>query len=71
MDDVDSQKEAMVEEMVALKKNSMWDLVIFPNGCKYIRCKWVFKKKISLDGSFEKYKVRLVANDYSKTKGIN
>lgn len=48
--------KAMNEEMVVLKKNATWDPVPFPEGRKLIGCKWVFKKKLGLDGSVEKYK---------------
>lgn len=65
MHDVDSWMEAMNEEMEALKKNATWNLVPFPEGQKPIGCKWVFKKKLGLDGSVEKYNAQLVAKGYS------
>eukprot|EP01018_Ginkgo_biloba_P015053 Gb_15757 [translate_table: standard] len=61
----------MDEEMVALKKNDTWDLVPLPDGRKPVGCKWVFKKKVSSDGSVEKYKARLVAKGYSQVEGID
>jgi hypothetical protein len=33
-------------------------------GCKPIGCKGVFKKKLRLDDTIEKYKARLVAKGY-------
>ena len=71
MNDVDSQIEAMNEEMEELKKNTTWDLVPFPEGRKPIGCKWVFKKKVGLDSSVEKYKALLVAKGYSQVEGID
>jgi hypothetical protein len=40
-----------------------------PYGCKPIGCKWVFKKKLTPDGTIERYKVRLVAKGYTQKKG--
>jgi hypothetical protein len=37
---------------------------------KPIGCKWVFKKKICLDDSVEKYKARLVTKGYSQVEEI-
>lgn len=66
--DSNSWLEAMNEEMASLKKNATWDLVSFPKGRKPIGCKWVFKKKISLDGSVEKYKARFLLKNPFKHK---
>jgi hypothetical protein len=71
MEDKESWRLAMDEEMVALRKNDTWDLVPFPDGWKPIGCKWVFKKKIGLDGNVEKHKARLVAKGYSQVEGID
>ena len=49
-------KEAMVDEMASLHKNEAWDLVELPAGRKPIRSKWVFKKKMNVEGKVEKYK---------------
>jgi hypothetical protein len=65
MFDSDSWLEAMEGEMTSLDKNETWILVPLPKGRKVVGCKWVFKKKIGLDGSIEKYKARLVAKGYS------
>ena len=32
-------------------------------------CKWVFKKKLRLDGTIEKYKTRVVAKGYTQKEG--
>ena len=42
-----------------------------PSKCKVVGCKWIFKKKLRPDGRIEKYKVRLVAKEYTRKKGIN
>ena len=69
-EEVDSEdgklwKEAMVDEMASLHKNEAWDLVELPAGRKPIKSKWVFKKKMNVEGKVEKYKGRLVAKGYS------
>ena len=58
-------KEAMVDEMASLHKNEAWDLVELSAERKPIGSKWVFKKKMNVEGKVEKYKARLVAKGYS------
>ena len=64
-------KNAMVEEMEALDKNEVWDLVELPDGRKPIGSKWAFKKKLNSTGKVEKYKARLIAKGYSQVEGID
>jgi hypothetical protein len=45
-----------VEEMVGLDKNDSWDLVEFPIGRNPIGMKWVFTKKLNVEGKEDKYK---------------
>jgi hypothetical protein len=63
--DVDSWKEAIRSEMDSIMSNATWEIVERPYGCKPIRSKWVFKKKLSPDGTIERYKARLVIKGYS------
>ena len=58
-------EKAMDEEMAALDKNEAWDLVELSTGRNPIGKKWVFKKKMNVEGKVEKYKARLVAKVYS------
>jgi hypothetical protein len=64
-------EKAMVEEMEALDKNEAWDLVELPTGINTIRKKWVFKRKLNVEGKVEKYKARLVSKGYSQVEGID
>ncbi|CAL8175713.1 unnamed protein product [Prunus armeniaca] len=64
-------KEAMYEELRALRKNSTWELVELPRGKKVVGCKWVFTIKHKADGSVDRYKARLVAKGYTQTYGID
>ena len=59
-----------MEEMRALEKNGIWDLVSFPRGKTQVRCKWVFTIKHKVDGSVERYKARLVAKDLQKLMAL-
>ena len=42
-----------------------------PEGVTLIGCKWVFKKKIGVNGQIETYKVRLVAKDFRQSQGVD
>ena len=50
--------------MASLHKNKAWDLVELLAGRKPIGSKWVFKKKMNVEGKVEKYNARLVAKGY-------
>ena len=64
-------KQAMKEEIKALKDNHTWDLVTKKEGMKIIPNKWVFKVKRNVDGSLARYKARLVAKGFKQTQGID
>ena len=61
----------MVDEIASLHKNEAWDLMQLPAGRKPIGRKWVFKKKMNVEGKVEKYKAQLVAKGYSQVSGID
>ena len=63
--DLESSKIAMDEEMKALKRNNIWNLVPFPKWQKHIGSKWVFKGNMGWHGSIQKYKAHLDAKHYS------
>ena len=64
-------QEAMNSKMDSIYSNKMWYLVDVPKGIVPISCKWIFKKKIEVDGKVETYKARLVAKRYRQRQGIN
>ena len=43
----------MVEEIEALDENEGWDFVELPDRRKPIGSKWVFKKKLNVDGKIQ------------------
>ena len=62
---------AIDAELDSLEKNNVWDLVPLPEGRKVIGCKWVFKTKVSPDGTIDRHKARLVAQGYSQKYGLD
>ncbi|KAM1729771.1 hypothetical protein ACFX12_020113 [Malus domestica] len=73
MSDIDSKRwqEAMKSEMDSMYQNQVWTLVDPPEGIVPVGNKWVFKKKIGVDGNVETYKARLVAKGYRQQEGID
>jgi hypothetical protein len=64
-------KRATEEEIEYLDKNEAWDIVELTNGRNPIHSKWVFKKKLNVEGKVEKCKAQLVEKDYSQVEGID
>ena len=64
-------KEAMDEELKALKDNGTWELTSLPAGKKTVKCRWIFKRKRNPDGSVCRLKARLVAKGFSQQRGID
>ena len=62
---------AMKEEYDALLANHTWTLTHPPQGIQTIGCKWVFKSKYNVDGSFQRHKARLVAKGFHQHAGID
>ena len=64
-------RDAMDEEIKAIRKNNTWQLASLPKGQKAIGVKWVYKAKKNANGEIERYKARLVAKGYSQRAGID
>nr|GEV88751.1 retrovirus-related Pol polyprotein from transposon TNT 1-94 [Tanacetum cinerariifolium] len=62
---------AMRDEYNALLKNSTWTLVPQPPDVNVVRCMWIFHHKYLADGTFSRYKARLLANGSTHLKGVN
>lgn len=52
---------SMQKEFQSLQDNLIWDIVPCPNGVKLLCCKWVYTRKLQLDGSIARYQVCLLA----------
>ena len=64
-------KDAMDEEIKAIKKNKTWELASLPKGHKAICVKWVYKAKKNAKGEVERNKARLVAKGYNQRADID
>jgi histone deacetylase 1/2 len=64
-------KMAMKDEYDALIENKTWELVPRPSNANVIRSLWIFRHKKKSDGSFERYKARLVGNDANQQSGVD
>ena len=67
----DSWVKAMSEELKSLDEMKVWTLTTLPAGRRAIGCRWVFKLKLNVDGSVNKYKARLVAQGYNQREGLD
>jgi transposase InsO family protein len=63
--------KAMESEMQSMYDNKVWTLVDLPDGVKPVENKWIFKRKVDIDGNLTVYKARLVAKGYRQVHGID
>ena len=64
----DKWLEAMKSEIDSMYSNQVWTLVDAPEGVTLIGYKWVYKKKIGVDGQVKTHKVRLVAKSFRQNR---
>ncbi|MFS8032553.1 putative RNA-directed DNA polymerase [Helianthus anomalus] len=69
--DVSFWKEAIQDEMDSILQNNTWKLVDLPPGCKPLGSKWIFKRKMKVDGTIDKFKARLVIQGFRQKEGID
>nr|GEY20476.1 zinc finger, CCHC-type [Tanacetum cinerariifolium] len=62
-------KEAIDDEIGSIMENNTWVLSDLPRDCKPLGCKWIFKRKMKVDGTVDKFKARLVIQGFRKRKG--
>jgi hypothetical protein len=58
-----------MEEYGALLSNSTWNLVPRPPGANVVISKWIFKHKLKVDGSVDRYKTRWVIRGSLSAQG--
>ncbi|GKE10044.1 zinc finger, CCHC-type containing protein, partial [Tanacetum coccineum] len=51
--------------------NNTWVLADLPSGCKPLGCKCIFKRKLKVDGTIEKFKARLVIQGFRQKSRID
>ena len=61
----------MKSEMGSMYENKVWTLVDLPDDWQAIDNKWIFKRKMDVDGSVTIYKARLVAKGFRQVQGID
>ncbi|GJT86972.1 zinc finger, CCHC-type containing protein, partial [Tanacetum coccineum] len=59
-------KEAIDDEVASIMKNNTWVLSDLPPGCK-----WIFKRKMKVDGTIDKFKARLVIQGFRQKEEID
>ena len=69
--DVAFWKEAIQDEIDSIMQNNTWKLTDLPLGCKPLGSKWIFKRKMKVDGSIDKFKARLVIQGFRQKEGID
>ncbi|GJW65201.1 zinc finger, CCHC-type containing protein [Tanacetum coccineum] len=52
--------EKVTDEMDSIMGNNTWVLADLPPGCRPVGCKWIFKRKLKVDGTIEKFKASLI-----------
>ncbi|GKA64586.1 zinc finger, CCHC-type containing protein [Tanacetum coccineum] len=64
-------KEAIDDAIGSIMENNTWVLSDLPPGCKPLGCKWIFKRKMKVDGIIDKFKARLVIQGFRQKEGID
>ncbi|GJV21831.1 zinc finger, CCHC-type containing protein [Tanacetum coccineum] len=64
-------KEAIDDEIGSIMENNTWVLSNLPPGYKSLGCKWIFKRKMKVDGTINKFKARLVIQGFRQKEGID
>ncbi|GKF13858.1 zinc finger, CCHC-type containing protein, partial [Tanacetum coccineum] len=65
------RKEAIDDEIGSIMENNTWVLSDLPPGCKHLGCKWIFKRKMKVNGTIHKFKARLVIHGFRQKEGID
>ncbi|GJU58578.1 zinc finger, CCHC-type containing protein [Tanacetum coccineum] len=69
--DVAFWKEAINDEIDSIMGNNTWVLADLPPGCKPLCYKWIFKRKLKVDETIEKFKDRLVIQGFRQKSGLD
>nr|GEV45398.1 zinc finger, CCHC-type [Tanacetum cinerariifolium] len=69
--DVTFWKEAINDEMDSIIGNKTWMLTGLPLSFRPLGCNWIFKRKLKVDGTVEKFKARLVIQGFKQKSRID
>lgn len=61
--------QATGTEINGLNGNTTWEEEIAPDGTNLVSMKWVFTVKLTVDGTIDRFKARLVARGFSQVYG--
>lgn len=61
----------MREEHEDFTNHKTWSIVKLPKGKKILDSKWIYKFKFHFDGSIERHKARLVAQEFTQTYAVD
>nr|GEZ70605.1 zinc finger, CCHC-type [Tanacetum cinerariifolium] len=64
-------KEAVDDEIGSIMENNTWVLSDLPHGWKPLGCKLIFKRKMKVDETIDKFKARLVIQGFRQKEGID
>jgi hypothetical protein len=64
-------RRVMEEEYAALLANHTWDLVPRPPGINVVTGKWLFRHKLTSDGSLDRYKAHWVLQGFTQRPGVD
>jgi hypothetical protein len=63
--------DAMKSKIESLYENQVWNLVDPPEGVRPIECKWIYKKKIDMNGNVYVHKSRLVTKGFWQVQWVD
>nr|GFA95055.1 zinc finger, CCHC-type [Tanacetum cinerariifolium] len=66
-----TRDKAINDEMDCITGNNTWLLADLPPGCKPLSFKWIFKRKLKVDGNIEKFTARLVIQGFRQKSWID
>nr|GFB86045.1 zinc finger, CCHC-type [Tanacetum cinerariifolium] len=69
--DVAFWKETINDEMDSIIGNNTWVLTDLPLGCRPVGCKWIFKRKLKVDGTVKKFKAMLIIQGFKQKSGMD
>nr|GFA87774.1 zinc finger, CCHC-type [Tanacetum cinerariifolium] len=58
-------------QLYLIKRTRDEVLADLPPDCKPLGCKWIFKRKLKVDGTIKKFKARLVIQGFKQKSGID
>ena len=64
-------KSEMEEEFNSLQENETWELVPLSPKRKLVQCKWIFRTKIYVDGSYFKQNDVLIYKGHFQVQGVD